>query len=99
MSSILFEISSSESFSVLIESIVLLPETKSRFPKINAQMTISLTAFALAPGVLKTTTPFSEHSEILMLFVPAPAREIANNDLGISSPSVESFLKLFLVIH
>ena len=36
-------------------------------------ITSSFTAFAFAPGVLKTTIPFWVASSIGMLFVPAPA--------------------------
>ena len=39
--------------------------------------TASLTAFALAPGVLKTTIPAAVASSIGILLVPAPARAIA----------------------
>ena len=39
--------------------------------------TSSLTALALAPGVLKTTTPASVQAGMGMLFVPAPALAIA----------------------
>ena len=38
---------------------------------------ISLTALALAPGVLKTTTPAWEHLSTGMLLVPAPALAMA----------------------
>ena len=49
--------------------------------------TISLTAFAFAPGVLKTTIPFSEHSLTGTLLNPAPAlatalRELFNSSTG-----------------
>ena len=49
--------------------------------------TISFTAFAFAPGVLKTTTPFSEHSSTGTLLYPAPAlatalRESFNSSTG-----------------
>ena len=40
------------------------------------QTTNSLTALALAPGVLKTTIPFSVASFTGILFVPAPALPI-----------------------
>ena len=36
-----------------------------------------MTAFAFAPGVLKTTIPFSVQELTGMLFTPAPALEIA----------------------
>ena len=40
------------------------------------QTTSSLTAFALAPGVLKTTIPLFVASSTGILFVPAPALPI-----------------------
>ena len=43
----------------------------------SPQITSSLTAFAFAPGVLKTTTPFSAQASTGILFVPAPALAIA----------------------
>ena len=42
-------------------------------------MTSSLTALALAPGVLKTTTPSLAHSSRGMLLTPAPARAMATS--------------------
>ena len=44
-----------------------------------AQMTSSLTALALAPGVLNTAMPCSEHLSIGILLTPAPARAIARS--------------------
>ena len=46
-------------------------------------ITSSFTAFALAPGVLNTTIPFSLHLSTGILFTPAPALAIASK----SSPS------------
>ena len=40
--------------------------------------TSSFTAFAFAPGVLNTGTPFCVHFSMGMLFVPAPARATAS---------------------
>ena len=51
----------------------------------KAARTISLTAFAFAPGVLKTTTPFFEHCWTGTLFTPAPALAIALSELSKSS--------------
>ena len=51
----------------------------------------SLTAFAFAPGVLKTTIPFSLHLSIGMLFTPAPARATAAR---FSPSSMSCMLKL-----
>ena len=42
------------------------------------QITSSLTAFAFAPGVLKTTTPVSVASLMGILLTPAPALAIAD---------------------
>ena len=44
--------------------------------------TSSFTAFALAPGVLNTTTPASAHLSSGMLFTPAPARATASRLCG-----------------
>ena len=49
------------------------------------QTTSSLTAFALAPGVLNTTIPLSVASFTGILFVPAPALPIHFKDLLKSS--------------
>ena len=46
-----------------------MPREESNMPHITS----SFTAFAFAPGVLKTTIPFWVASSIGMLFVPAPA--------------------------
>ena len=48
-------------------------------------MTSSLTALALAPGVLNTTMPRLLYSAIGTLLTPAPARAAATSDLGIST--------------
>ena len=45
-------------------------------------MTSSLTAFAFAPGVLKTGTPILLSFGTGMLFVPAPARPTASSESG-----------------
>ena len=42
-------------------------------------ITSSFTALALAPGVLKTTMPFSAHASTGILFTPTPARAIASS--------------------
>ncbi len=55
----------------------MIPRDASSIP----QTTNSLTAFAFAPGVLKTTTPLSVASPTGMLFVPAPALPIHFNVL------------------
>jgi len=47
-----------------------MPREESNIPHITS----SFTAFAFAPGVLKTTIPFLVASSIGILFVPAPAR-------------------------
>ena len=52
---------------------------------INPAQISSLTALALAPGVLKTTMPFPVSSEVGILFVPAPARATATTVEGNSS--------------
>ncbi len=59
---------------------------------IKPAITISLTALALAPGVLKTTIPSSEARSIGMLFTPAPARAIASK----LSLKVKSWIFLLL---
>ena len=48
-----------------------------RLDNIKPARTNSFTAFALAPGVLKTTIPLSVHKSTGILFTPAPALEIA----------------------
>ena len=52
-------------------------EITGRLASKSERITSSFTAFAFAPGVLKTTTPFSVSSGIGILFVPAPARATA----------------------
>jgi len=64
----------SSSFKVLTHSIL---STILRLDKNKAHKTSSFTAFAFAPGVLKTTIPFSEHFSTGMLLTPAPALAIA----------------------
>ena len=51
----------------------LIPPTTSRAASKSPAITSSLTAFALAPGVLNTTIPCSAHLSRGMLFTPAPA--------------------------
>ena len=48
-----------------------------RLDKNKAHKTSSFTALAFAPGVLKTTIPFSEHFSTGILLTPAPALAIA----------------------
>ena len=55
----------------------LLASITGRLESKSARRTSSFTAFALAPGVLNTTTPFSVSSGIGILLVPAPARATA----------------------
>ena len=49
-----------------------------RLPAMSIPITSSATAFAFAPGVLKTTMPCSLQRSSGMLFTPAPARAIAS---------------------
>ena len=65
-----------------------IPREESNIP----QMTSSFTAFAFAPGVLKTTIPFLVASSFGILFVPAPARAMHKR---LSSKS--SFKRLWLL--
>jgi len=58
------------------------PPTTSREASIRAHTASSLTALALAPGVLNTTMPFSEQRSMGMLLVPAPARAMARRAGG-----------------
>ncbi len=55
-----------------------------RAPISMPAMASSLTAFALAPGALKTGTPLALIASMGMLLVPAPARPIAATVSGIS---------------
>ena len=50
------------------------------------QMTISLTALALAPGELNTTTPWRAYSSTGMLLTPAPQRAMARMPAGRVTP-------------
>ena len=59
-----------------------IPPKMSRLPRSKAQITISFTALALAPGVLKTTMPSSAQRYNGILFTPAPARAIARKPEG-----------------
>ena len=54
------------------------------------RITSSFTAFAFAPGVLKTTMPLSAQSATGILFVPAPALAIARSDFGISISCIDA---------
>ena len=60
--------------------------TKFLLDNSNPDNTNSLTAFAFAPGVLKTGIPAAAIRFILMLLVPAPARPTANK-LSLGSKS------------
>ena len=51
----------------------------------NEAIVSSFTAFAFAPGALKTGTPLSLIASTGILFTPAPARPIASIDRGILS--------------
>ena len=62
-----------------------MPPAMSRAPIIRPAITSSLTALALAPGVLNTTMPASAHLSSGMLFTPAPARAIARKPSGNST--------------
>mmetsp|Transcript_7844 Transcript_7844/g.16824 ORF Transcript_7844/g.16824 Transcript_7844/m.16824 type:complete len:218 (-) Transcript_7844:327-980(-) len=64
----------------------LIPSTILLLPNSSPQSTISLTALALAPGVLKTGIPSSVMRATGMLLVPAPHRAIALTD-GMTSSS------------
>jgi stage IV sporulation protein A len=54
----------------------------SKNPKSKEAITSSATALALAPGVLKTTTPCFAYSSKGILFTPAPALATARTLLG-----------------
>ena len=57
-----------------------------------AAITCSLTALALAPGVLNTTTPASAHLSRGILLTPAPALAIASNPAGSSISCIFALL-------
>ena len=59
------------------DSAKAIPRMMPREASNKPQSTSSFTALALAPGVLKTTTPRSVQSVTGTLLVPAPARAIA----------------------
>ena len=61
-----------------------MPEITLREEISRPAMTSSLTALALAPGVLNTTTPVSLHLSTGMLLTPAPARAMASRLSGSS---------------
>ena len=67
------------------ESTKRLPERMPRELSNIPASTNSLTAFAFAPGVLKTTMPRFVYSATGTLFTPAPARATAFTDSGIAS--------------
>jgi len=52
----------------------------------------SFTAFAFAPGVLNTTTPFFARFSKGMLLKPAPARATARTDSGSSKSCMTALL-------
>lgn len=54
----------------------------------------SLTALALAPGVFKTTVPFSVQAVTLMVLVPIPARVIASSWSLIRASSAGQWVEL-----
>ena len=66
---------SSEAFSFT----QLMPPSISLAASSIPQITISFTPFALAPGVLKTTMPFSAHFSSGILLTPAPALATATS--------------------
>ena len=61
-----------------------------RAPRKSPASTSSLTAFAFAPGELKTGTPRCESSGTGMLLVPAPARPTASTLAGMSMPCMSA---------
>ena len=63
-----------------------MPGKMPRVAKSMPAITNSLTALALAPGVLNTTTPSLLYSAMGTLLTPAPARAAASKLLGTSSP-------------
>mmetsp|Transcript_18892 Transcript_18892/g.53700 ORF Transcript_18892/g.53700 Transcript_18892/m.53700 type:complete len:211 (+) Transcript_18892:759-1391(+) len=63
----------------------LIPSTTRRLPNSKPQSTNSLTALALAPGVLNTGIPNSVMRATGMLFVPAPHLAMARTDVPTSS--------------
>ncbi|OQA17864.1 MAG: hypothetical protein BWY61_02093 [Firmicutes bacterium ADurb.Bin354] len=69
-----------------------IPPTISREARSIPARTSSLTAFALAPGVLKTTTPFSAHLSRGILLTPAPARATAKSFSGSSISCIAALL-------
>ena len=65
------------------------PCTTPRALKTSAAITNSFTAFAFAPGVLKTGMPRSVQTATGILFTPAPALAIARTVSGnLSAPMV-----------
>ena len=60
-----------------------------RAERSSPAITISLTALALAPGVLKTTIPRWVQASRGMLLTPAPARAMA---LTVAGSSISSIL-------
>ena len=80
---------SSWSFSLATHSI---PPTISREARSIPASTSSFTPFALAPGVLNTTTPFSAQSFTGILLTPAPARAITFTLSGSSMSCIFALL-------
>ena len=66
-----------------------------RWDRSSPTITSSFTAFALAPGVLNTTTPRSDSSATGMLLTPAPARPTANQEKSALNAQVEAAKKQF----
>ena len=71
-----------------------MPSTTFREDSSMPSTTSSLTPLALAPGVLKTTMPFSEHLSMGILLTPAPALAMAFTLEG----RVMSFISLLLTM-
>ena len=61
-------------------------------------ITSSFTAFAFAPGVLKTTIPFSAHFSSGILLTPAPALAIASRLSGNSISCISWLLTITPVV-
>ena len=77
------------SFSCATHSI---PPTISLDARSIPASTSSFTPFALAPGVLNTTTPFSAYSLTGILLTPAPARATAQTLFGSSISCIFALL-------
>ena len=59
-----------------------MPSATFRLPSSSPAMVSSLTALALAPGVLKTIIPLSAQASTGMLFTPTPALAMAFTEAG-----------------